>query len=96
MGDARHVVAAPDKFKGTLTAAEAAAHIAAGLRAARPGLVVRQVPVADGGDGTVAAAVAAGYQPVRCTVRGRPANRSTPSSPGRTAPRSSRPRRLAV
>ena len=70
MGDAGHVVAAPDKFKGTLTAAEAAAHIAAGLRAARPGLVVRQVPVADGGDGTVAAAVAAGYQPVRCTVRG--------------------------
>jgi glycerate kinase len=70
MGDAGHVVAAPDKFKGTLTAAQAAAHIAAGLRAARPGLPVRQVPVADGGDGTVAAAVAAGYQPVRCTVRG--------------------------
>jgi glycerate kinase len=64
------VVAAPDKFKGTLTAAEAAARIAAGLTAARPGLVVEQVPVADGGDGTVAAAVAAGYQPVRLTVRG--------------------------
>jgi glycerate 2-kinase len=70
MADAGPVVVAPDKFKGTLTAAEAAAHIAAGLRAARPGLPVRQVPVADGGDGTVAAAVAAGYQPVRCTVRG--------------------------
>jgi glycerate kinase len=64
------VVAAPDKFKGTLSAAEAAAHIAAGLRRARPGLAVRQVPVADGGDGTVAAAVAAGYRPVRLTVRG--------------------------
>ena len=64
------MVAAPDKFKGTLTAAQAAAHIAAGLQAARPGLAVEQVPVADGGDGTVAAAVAAGYRPVRLTVRG--------------------------
>jgi glycerate 2-kinase len=64
------VVLAPDKFKGTLTAAEAAAHIAAGLRAVRPRLNVQQVPVADGGDGTVAAAVAAGYQPVRLTVHG--------------------------
>src|SRR5215472_8036770 len=60
------VVAAPDKFKGSLTAAGAAAHIAAGLRRARPGLAVRQVPVADGGDG----AIAAGYQPVRLGVRG--------------------------
>ena len=67
---AGHVVVAPDKFKGTLTAAEAAAHLAAGLSSARPGLAVEQVPVADGGDGTVAAAVAAGYQPVRLTVRG--------------------------
>jgi glycerate 2-kinase len=67
---AGHVLVAPDKFKGTLTAAQAAAHITAGLRRARPGLAVEQVPVADGGDGTVAAAVAAGYQPVRLTVRG--------------------------
>ena len=67
---AGHVVVAPDKFKGTLTAAQAAAHIAAGLTAARPGLAVEQVPVADGGEGTVAAAVAAGYQPVPLTVRG--------------------------
>jgi glycerate kinase len=67
---AGHVVAAPDKFKGSLTAAQAAAHIAAGLTAARPGLAVEQVPVADGGDGTVAAALAAGYRPVPLTVRG--------------------------
>ncbi len=64
------MVVAPDKFKGTLTAAQAAAHITAGLRRARPGLAVEQIPVADGGDGTVAAAVAAGYRPVRLTVRG--------------------------
>jgi glycerate 2-kinase len=64
------VVVAPDKFKGSLSAAGAAAHIAAGLRRARPRVGVRQVPVADGGDGTVAAAIAAGYQPVQLVVRG--------------------------
>ena len=61
---------APDKFKGSLSAAGAAARIAAGLRRARPGLAVRQVPVADGGDGTVAAAIAAGYRPVRMVAGG--------------------------
>ena len=65
-----HVVAAPDKFKGSLTAAQAAAHVAAGLRSVRRDLAIAQVPVADGGDGTVAAAVAAGYRPVRLAVRG--------------------------
>jgi glycerate kinase len=65
-----HVLVAPDKFKGTLTAAEAAAHVTAGLRSARGDLAIQQVPVADGGDGTVAAAVAAGYRSVRQTVRG--------------------------
>jgi glycerate 2-kinase len=65
-----HVLVAPDKFKGTLTAAQAAGHIAAGLRGARPGTAVREIPVADGGDGTVAAAIAAGYQPAILTVRG--------------------------
>ncbi len=65
-----HVVIAPDKFKGTLTAAQVAAHVAAGLGRARPGLKIVQVPVADGGDGTVAAAEAAGYRRVEIGVRG--------------------------
>ena len=64
------VLVAPDKFKGTLTATQAAAHIAAGLRSVRRDLDIAQVPVADGGEGTVAAAIAAGYQPVRLGVRG--------------------------
>jgi len=64
------VIIAPDKFKGTLTAAEVAAHIAAGLEKARPGIQTVQVPVADGGDGTVDAAVAAGYRRVEIGVRG--------------------------
>jgi glycerate kinase len=69
-----HVVIAPDKFKGTLTAAEVAAHVAAGLGRVRPGLATIQVPVADGGDGTVEAAEAAGYRRVEVGVRG-PADR---------------------
>jgi glycerate kinase len=65
-----HVVIAPDKFKGTLTAAQVAAHVAAGLGRASPGLTTIQVPVADGGDGTVDAAEAAGYRRVELGVRG--------------------------
>lgn len=65
-----HVVIAPDKFKGTLTAAQVAAHVAAGLEQACPGLRTVQVPVADGGDGTVDAAEAAGYRRVEIGVRG--------------------------
>ena len=55
------VLVAPDKFKGSLTAAEVAAAVTAGLLDARPDLEVVQVPIADGGDGTVVAALTAGY-----------------------------------
>jgi glycerate kinase len=55
------VVVAPDKFKGSLRAAAVAAHLAAGLRAAAPSLDVVEVPVADGGEGTLDAALAAGF-----------------------------------
>ncbi|MFE6050309.1 glycerate kinase [Kitasatospora sp. NPDC056446] len=65
-----HVVVAPDKFKGTLEGAEAAARIAAGIRRARPGAEVRELPVADGGEGTLAAALAAGFRRVPSKVAG--------------------------
>ncbi len=65
-----HVVVAPDKFKGTLTATAVARHVAAGLARVRPDLAVVQAPVADGGDGTVDAAAAAGYRRVEAGVRG--------------------------
>ncbi|MFI1577219.1 glycerate kinase [Embleya sp. NPDC020630] len=64
------VVLAPDKFKGTLTAAEAAARIGAGIRRARPDARIRVVPVADGGEGTVDAAVAAGFTRIPARVSG--------------------------
>ncbi|MFF4987248.1 glycerate kinase [Streptosporangium saharense] len=62
-----HVVVAPDKFKGSLSAAEVAAHVARGLG---PGVTVVALPVADGGDGTVEAAVAAGFTRVEAQVTG--------------------------
>jgi glycerate 2-kinase len=65
-----HVVIAPDKFKGTLTAGQVAAHVAAGLEKACPGKELVQLPVADGGEGTVDAAEAAGYRRVEMGVRG--------------------------
>ncbi|MFJ8433222.1 glycerate kinase [Kitasatospora sp. NPDC094019] len=65
-----HVVVAPDKFKGTLEGAEAAARIAAGIRRAAPGTEVRELPVADGGEGTLAAALAAGFTRVAAKVAG--------------------------
>ncbi len=45
------LLAAPDKFRGTLTAPEAAAAIAAG--AARAGWGAIELPLADGGEGTL-------------------------------------------
>ncbi|MPZ96016.1 MAG: glycerate kinase [Propionibacteriales bacterium] len=53
------IVVAPDSFKGTLTAAEAARAIAAGWLRSRPGDEVVEIPLADGGEGTVDAIAAA-------------------------------------
>ena len=65
-----HVLAAPDKFKGSLTAREVAARIAAGIEAETPHVPVVQAPVADGGDGTVDAALAAGFERVQVRAEG--------------------------
>ncbi|UOY03431.1 glycerate kinase [Blastococcus sp. PRF04-17] len=64
------VLVAPDKFKGSLSGAEVAAALARGLTAAAPGVEVRSLPVADGGDGTLAAAEAAGFERVPVTATG--------------------------
>ena len=64
------VVVAPDKFKGSLPAVEVADAIAGGLRAELPTAELVTIPVADGGDGTVDAAVAAGFRRVPVTVDG--------------------------
>jgi glycerate 2-kinase len=57
--EAVRVLVAPDKFKGTLTAQEAAEAIAAGWARGAPDDTVDVVPMADGGEGTLDALVAA-------------------------------------
>ena len=58
------VVLAPDKFKGSLTAAEVAEALSAGMLDVVPGLETVMLPVADGGDGTVAVALSAGFDKI--------------------------------
>jgi glycerate kinase len=53
------IVIAPNAFKGSLSALEAATAIGEGIRIAAPDADLVLVPIADGGDGTVDALVAA-------------------------------------
>lgn len=50
---------APDSFKGSLPSIEAARRLAAGLQRALPEARFRLIPIADGGEGTVDALIAA-------------------------------------
>jgi glycerate kinase len=69
MSHTGHVVLACDKFKGSLTALDVAQWLARGVADVRPDLATRRVPVADGGEGTLAAAITAGFRrvPVRAS-----------------------------
>jgi glycerate kinase len=64
------VVIAPDKFKGCLTAGEVADALAEGLLSAGVDVQVTRFPVADGGDGTVAAALSRGFTEVPVEAAG--------------------------
>ncbi|MCW1249703.1 glycerate kinase [Acaricomes phytoseiuli] len=55
------ILIAPDAFKGSLDAAEAAAAMAEGAYRVYPEAELDILPIADGGEGTVAAAVAEGF-----------------------------------
>lgn len=64
------ILIASDKFKGSATGPAVAAALAEGISQAAPGTVIDAVPVADGGEGTVDAALAAGFEAVTATVTG--------------------------
>ena len=49
------IICAPDSFKGSMTAAAAAQAMAAGIRQAVPDAIIDLCPIADGGEGTLAA-----------------------------------------
>lgn len=55
------IVIAPDKFKGSLTAAEVCEAIARGVATVNDAVAVVAVPMADGGEGTLDAAVEGGF-----------------------------------
>jgi glycerate kinase len=64
------VVVASDSFKGSLTSLQVGDAVRLGLLDVAPHAEVVVVPIADGGEGTVAAAVAAGWRAVPVAVHG--------------------------
>jgi glycerate kinase len=65
------IIVAPDKFKGSLSAREVCRHLEIGLQQAAGGnLDVVHVPVADGGEGTLDAALNSGFSRRSATVAG--------------------------
>lgn len=64
------IVVAPDKFKGSLEAPEVAAALATGITAVDPAAELVTLPVADGGEGTLEAALGAGFTAHPVTVTG--------------------------
>jgi glycerate kinase len=64
------IVVAPDSFKGSISAADVAEAIAAGIARVLPDAELVLRPIADGGEGTVAAAIWAGYRPEKLEVSG--------------------------
>jgi glycerate kinase len=70
-GEAMRILLAMDSFKGSLSSLEAAGAVAEGIHRVLPGAVIEAVPMADGGEGTVEALVAAtGGKIIPVTVTG--------------------------
>lgn len=53
----KSIIIAPDSFKGSISAAGAAEAIARGISAACPDYIIKKLPIADGGEGTLDAIV---------------------------------------
>lgn len=67
----KQILLVPDSFKGTLTSLEVCAGMSAALSRVFPKAEIRSIPVADGGEGSVDAFLAAlGGKKKRLTVRG--------------------------
>ncbi|MBN1288737.1 MAG: glycerate kinase [Actinobacteria bacterium] len=65
------VVVAPDKFRGSLSALEAARAMGDGVKTVDPSAVIRECPMADGGEGTLEViAMKTGAGTVRTRVHG--------------------------
>lgn len=64
------VLIAPDKFAGSLTATQVCEAVASGLEAERPAVPTTSMPIADGGEGSIDAALAAGFDAVAVDATG--------------------------
>jgi glycerate kinase len=64
------VIVALDKFKGSIDAAHASAAVIRGVRRHRPDMQIVGFPVADGGEGTLDALIATGFEHVPVTAEG--------------------------
>ena len=64
------IVVAPDKFKDALDARSVGDALAVGIRSVEADADISVVPMADGGEGTLDAAIAAGFAVSRVTVTG--------------------------
>jgi glycerate 2-kinase len=73
------VVLAPDSFRGSLSAAAVVDHLAEGISSVRADVRVVRCPVADGGEGTLDAALGAGFTRVPVRAAG-PAGRPVDSA----------------
>ena len=63
MTTTRTVLLAPDKFKGTLSAAQVVDALRQGITQTAPQLRLQSCPIADGGDGTVRVVITARTHP---------------------------------
>lgn len=77
IGPGGRVLIAPDKFKGTMNAVEVAEALAAGVRGGAPGCEVEVCPLADGGEGTLEALIAAIGGEIRLAPTTDPLGRET-------------------
>ncbi len=65
------IIVAPDSYKGSVSAVQVARSMARGIRRVFPDADVREIPIADGGEGTVDTLLAAtGGKVHRCLVQG--------------------------
>ncbi len=69
------IVIAPDKFKGSLSASEVIEHLTIGLLTTDPVLDILGIPMADGGEGTLDAAIGSASPAARSVSPGPRANR---------------------
>lgn len=67
----KKIVIAPDSFKGSMSAREAAEAIERGIKAVCPNVIIEKIPMADGGEGTVETLVdATGGRAIKVNVLG--------------------------